>query len=220
MTQKNGGEKPMAGVGNQAAGNGARLYSYGEVFGILKNAFRSMSDFAEGRQTGLLPEDQAERIMLAVTRVNQCAMCAYGHSRWALEAGLSQQEVDHLLAGVQAGISQAQAASVLFAQHYADSRGKPACSAWQNLVQKEGRKKALAELGAMRMIMTGNALGIAAGSLKGRLQAGGKGDPRSSASYELGLLALLPFLGAGALLAAAGEKALGVPKLRCSRENR
>lgn len=216
MTQKNGGENNRTSKSDQAVGHGARLYTYKEVFSILKNAFRSMSDFSEARQTGLLPEDQAERIMLAVTQVNQCAMCAYGHSRWALEAGLSQQEVDYLLAGVQAGIPPAQAASVLFAQHYADSRGKPACAAWQNLVQREGRKKALAELGAMRMIMTGNALGIAAGSLKGRLQAGGKGDPRSSAGYELGLLALLPLLGAGALLAAAGEKALGVPKVRCS----
>ena len=41
-----------------------------------------------------------ERLMLAVTQVNQCPYCADFHAKQALEAGLSQEEIAQLLEGV------------------------------------------------------------------------------------------------------------------------
>jgi AhpD family alkylhydroperoxidase len=37
--------------------------------------------------------------MLAVTEVNGCEMCSYAHTKMALEAGLSNDEIQQMLAG-------------------------------------------------------------------------------------------------------------------------
>lgn len=71
----------------------------------------------------------------------------------------------------------------MFAQHYADSRGKPSKSSWDQIVKAYGLMKAKGILGAIRIIMMGNAYGIPWGSLLKRFK--GKSDTRSSLFYEL-----------------------------------
>ncbi len=66
-----------------------------------------------------------EKIMLAVTSVNDCRYCSWGHTRLALANGVDIDELNQLLSheGVNVG-SDADAAAVLYAQHYADTDGK------------------------------------------------------------------------------------------------
>ncbi len=132
--------------------------------------------------------------MLAVTEVNGCALCSYAHTRMALEMGLPEAEVRGLLAGMADGVPSDDLNGLAFAQHYADTRGRPDPTAWSELTQLYGEEHALCILRATRMIMWGNATGIPLGSLLARVR--GSSDPNSSLTYEvlttLGALAILP----------------------------
>ena len=144
---------------------------------------------AKGEKKGWMSEELRERLMMAVTEVNGCAMCSWYHTKVALEGGMAEDEVAALLSGEFQTVPENEITAVLFAQHYADMRGKPDGEAWDKLVSQYGKNAALAMLGAIRGIMFGNLLGIPSGSLMNRM--GSKRfqkDPRSSLAYELMLL--------------------------------
>ena len=63
---------------------GRKLFSVSETYGIVYRAVRTMPAFATAQRNGVLQEDFAERLMLAVTEVNKCAMCSYAHTKMAL----------------------------------------------------------------------------------------------------------------------------------------
>ncbi|MDA3853021.1 MAG: carboxymuconolactone decarboxylase family protein [Bacteroidales bacterium] len=66
-----------------------------------------------------------ERINLAITQVNGCKLCSYAHTKLALRSGIKQDEIQYLLTG---GLDQApkeEVEALLFAQHYAESKGLP-----------------------------------------------------------------------------------------------
>src|SRR5699024_12628547 len=60
--------------------------------------------------------------------------------------------------------------SDLFAQHYAESRGNPSESSWNEIIETYGEAKALGILGAIRMITFGNSFGIALSAFRSRLK--------------------------------------------------
>ena len=64
-----------------------------------------------------------EKVMLGVTSVTDCRYCAWGHGHWAMAKGVSLEEVNQIL-GQQTEALQArapaEAAAILFAQHYAE----------------------------------------------------------------------------------------------------
>ncbi len=75
--------------------------------------------------------------MLAVTEVNGCAPCSYGHTRMALDAGLSTDEVRGLLTGATGDVP-ADELGIAFSQHYAAMRGHPDPTAWPRVVEAYG----------------------------------------------------------------------------------
>ena len=113
---------------------GKKLYSVPEIYGIAVKAFRSMGTLRRGRKSGMLTEQLQERIMLAVTAVNDCPMCSYAHTELALKAGLDPEEIRMFVSGDFPDLPDDEIKAVLFAQHYADRRGKPAAGAWSELV--------------------------------------------------------------------------------------
>lgn len=117
-----------------------------------------------------------ERIMLAVTEVNGCALCAYAHTRFGIEAGLGPEEIRRILGGVTDDAPDEELPAIAFAQHYADTRAHPDPEAWERLVEVYGEGRALGVLGAIRVMMWGNAAGIPWSSLLSRLR--GSPDPR------------------------------------------
>lgn len=65
----------------------------------------------------------AEKVMLAVVGVNGCECCSYNHTVIALERGIRKDEIDSLLAGTIGSLADVEIPAVLYAQHWADTRG-------------------------------------------------------------------------------------------------
>ncbi|HZK39052.1 MAG TPA: carboxymuconolactone decarboxylase family protein [Clostridia bacterium] len=175
---------------------------------VLYNGLRNIKPLKRAKKDGLLGQAFIERIMLAVTEVNGCEMCSYAHTNWALEAGLSAQEIEQLLAGSAQGTPTDELPAILFAQHYADKKGNPDREAWERIREIYGQEKALGILGAVREIMIGNVYGAAAGAFSSRL----KGKPYKNSKWfkELGILlsilVFIPAAGIKALLAGLFKK--------------
>ena len=100
-----------------------------------------------------------ERLMLAVTAVNGCRYCLYGHTRMALVAGVSGEQVQKLCAGLVDDCPPEEATALLYAQHWADSDGKPAPQARARLRQVYGADKARSTEVSLQVIRVGNLAG-------------------------------------------------------------
>jgi AhpD family alkylhydroperoxidase len=100
-----------------------------------------------------------ERLMLAVTQVNGCRYCSYGHARLALTAGISQEEIEALGQGMFAGSPSEEVPALLYAQHWAEADGEPDQAARQRLVEQYGEEAATGIELVLRMIRMGNLLG-------------------------------------------------------------
>lgn len=167
---------------------GRRLYSLGEFYKIYYLALFSAKDFIYAKKKELLSEEFIERIMLSVTEVNGCSICSYAHTKMALEAGMSNEEIQKMLAGVIDDVPEEEISGVLFAQHYADKRGNPSKESWDRIVDLYGNEKAKGILGTTRMIMFGNAAGIPWGSFINRFKRQEEIDDRSNLIYEIAMI--------------------------------
>jgi len=165
---------------------GRKLYSVKESYGIFYNGIRSLRYMFRAKRNGELEDKFMERIMLAVTEVNECAICSYAHTKRALESGMSNEEIQKILAGIKDDIPDDEVAAVMFAQHYADTRGHPTGISWQRIVKIYGKSRSMGILGAIRTIMIGNTYGIPWSSFINRFRGGP--DNRSSLSYELTMM--------------------------------
>lgn len=165
---------------------GRKLYSVNESYGIFYNGIRTMKYLFQAKRKGELGNKFTERIMLAVTEVNKCAICSHAHTKRALEGGMSNEEIQKILAGIKDDIPDEEVTAVMFAQHYADTRGHPTKESWQRIIKIYGTSRAMGILGAIRTIMIGNTYGIPWSSFINRLR--GRPDSRSSLSYELKMM--------------------------------
>ncbi|HPO12735.1 MAG TPA: carboxymuconolactone decarboxylase family protein [Candidatus Hydrogenedentes bacterium] len=100
-----------------------------------------------------------ERLMLAVTEVNNCRFCARAHTRMALEAGVEAEEIRKLLEGQMESIPEAERPAVLYAQHWAETCGQPDPEAVQSLGEKYGKETVEWMHCAMRLVRIGNYTG-------------------------------------------------------------
>ena len=163
--------------------NSKQLYSISEIYKIVYYGLRTMKYMSFEKRKGNINSEFVERLMLAVTEVNKCAMCSYAHSKMALEMGMNSEEIKDMLNGEFSAVPNDELQAVMFAQHYADNRGNPTKESWDQIVSVYGQDKALGILGAIRAIMMGNAYGIAWGSFFNRFKR--NPDPRSNIIYEL-----------------------------------
>ncbi|OJF75612.1 MAG: hypothetical protein BKP49_11255 [Treponema sp. CETP13] len=180
---------------------GRKLYSFFETYIITVKAFRMMPVMARAEKNKLVSKQFRERIMLAVTNVNGCPMCSYAHTKMALESGMSNSEIQNLLDSEpnlnHSSIPEEEAAAIFFAQHYADSRCKPDKEAWQNIVDRYGRQKALAILSAIRIITMGNAFGVRLGGITDRIHGkefDKRTNPLTSILFLLASIITIPFV--------------------------
>ncbi len=178
---------------NKTKGYNQKRYSLVEIYSITIKAFRSTRILSKAKKSNLISEKLQERIMLAVTSVNGCAMCSYAHTEMALKAGLSNKEIQEFVSGNFPDIPEDEAKAIIFAQHYADVRGKLKKDSFDSLVETYGKEKAIAILATTRLIMMGNAYGIPLSSFKARFKEK-TSDHRSNIMYEiLIILFILPF---------------------------
>lgn len=169
-------------------------YSLADMATSFKRALRAFPVLREGRRSEVLGGDFIERIMLAVTEVNGCAVCSYAHAGRALEEGMDSAEISALLGGNPAAIREEEAKALAFGQHYADSRGNPDPEAVEVLFASYGVEQARLIIAAVQLIMAGNIAGLRQSALRSRRH--GRPYANSSLSYEIGgilaAVALIP----------------------------
>lgn len=169
-----------------------KLYSIPQTYLILYNGIRSLTFLRKAEKNNDISKEFTERIMLAVTEVNECEICSYAHTKMALEMGMNEKEIQDMLSGQHEDVPAKEMPAILFAQHYADSKCKPSQGAWESIVETYGETKASGILATIRIITIGNTVGVPLGSFIGRFK--GRPDKRSNIFYELGMmLSLLVF---------------------------
>jgi AhpD family alkylhydroperoxidase len=163
-----------------------RIYTWASFKMAVVEVFGHMQDLRQASQAGRVSRQFSEKIMLAVTRVNGCRYCAYGHSRAALIAGVPETELHKIMAGELGSFPEKEAVALAFAQHYAESDCRPDPDAWQKFVDYYGIDTAHDILVYMRMITFGNLYGNTFDALLSRLS----GAPAAGSSLwnELGVI--------------------------------
>jgi AhpD family alkylhydroperoxidase len=103
-----------------------------------------------------------EKVMLGVTSVTDCRYCQWGHTHWAMAHGVSLEEINQIL-GHQIGSLEAknpaEAAAILFAQHYAENLDQCDPEAIENLRKHYSNAQTAEILAYVREITLGNLAG-------------------------------------------------------------
>jgi len=152
------------------------------AFILIPSAAAKMID---NKRKKLIDKHFVERLQLAVTEVNGCAACSYAHTYIALKQGMSSEEIFGFLSGAKTFIHQQEAKAIVFAQHYADTRGFPQKDAFDAFVTEYGIQKGKVILAAIQLMHAGNIYGIPYSALISRLKR--KPYTDSSLIYELGM---------------------------------
>ncbi|MCM3745197.1 carboxymuconolactone decarboxylase family protein [Sporosarcina luteola] len=169
------------------------IYGTKELYVALYKGIRTFKYMRKNKKMNRISSHFIERIMLAVTEVNGCEVCSYAHTKIALEQGMSEKEIKMLLSGITEGISEGEMTAIVFAQHYADTRGNPSKEAWNRVVKVYGTEKALGILGVIRTIMIGNIYGIALSAFRSRIK--GKKIEKTTLFYEIKMImSIIPLL--------------------------
>lgn len=163
-----------------------RKFSLYELYRSFVYAPRAASKLIGNRKTKLLDPHFVERLQLAVTEVNGCAACSYQHTQMALEQGMSNEEITSFLSGDGSFTKPEEAKAIMFAQHFADSRGFPKKETYESIVEEYGEKEAHIILSAAQVMIAGNMYGIPFSAFLSRIH--GKPYKGSSLFYELGML--------------------------------
>jgi len=109
------------------------LHGPGQYFRLFGSTFKAMSGLGRIPKDERVPPSLTERITLAVSGVNECEYCSWLHSKKALELGFSEKDVENMLRGDLSGLNRAEAAAVLYAQHWADTDGNVSTDARKGL---------------------------------------------------------------------------------------
>jgi len=121
-----------------------------------------------------------ERLMLAVTAVTGCRYCSWAHTGAALRSGISQNEVAGLLIGSVDDCPPHEAIAMLYAQHWADSDGRPDPEARERLVQSYDAETVNTIDTILHSIRIGNYIGIFHERLLKRISFRRRGKPGDS----------------------------------------
>lgn len=163
-----------------------RKFSLWEMYRSFVFATGAMPKISGNKKTEFVDPHFVRRLQLAVTEVNGCPACSYQHTKMALRDGMSGEEISSFLSGDGNFIKPDEAKAIMFAQHFADSRGYPKKYAYDSIVKEYGEKKAGIMLSAVRIMIAGNMYGIPYSAFQSRLK--GKPFKGSSLFYELGML--------------------------------
>lgn len=175
-----------------------RIYTVAGYRQAIYEMFDHLDELRAAARSGRVSKPFAERIMLAVTQVNGCRYCHYGHARAALKAGVTPAEIESLVAGEFDQLPPEELVALLFAQHYAESAGRPDPEAWQKVVDTYGPAGAQDIMAYIRMITMGNLMGNTLDAFLSRLKLNPAGN--SSLAQELGvILGSVVFIPAGLL---------------------
>jgi AhpD family alkylhydroperoxidase len=137
-----------------------RIYpSFGAFWKEFKQLFSDRKKILKLMRENSISPCFRERLMLAVTSVNKCRYCAYGHSHRAVMEGVPQEEIQDLCRGTFDRCPEEELPGLLYAQHWAECSGKVSSETKANLISTYGESRAEAIEMAIRLIQMGNLLG-------------------------------------------------------------
>jgi len=140
--------------------NERRIYhGVGELLSDIRGIFSQRKSIRKLMRGNVITPAFRERLMLTVTGVNQCRYCSYAHSRQALSDGITKEEIDELTRGMFDGSPQKEIPALLFAQHWAESNGKPETAIRNKVENIYGSEVMTAIELTLRMIRVGNLSG-------------------------------------------------------------
>lgn len=163
-----------------------RKFSFLELYRALIYIPSAISKLKSNSKSNLVSSEFVERLQLAVTEVNGCPACSYQHTKMALRQGMSNEEISSFLSGGDEFIKPEEAKAIMFAQHFAESRGYPKKYAYEAIIKEYGEKKAQIIMSAVQVMIAGNIYGIPYSAFQSRLK--GQAYKDSSLFYELGML--------------------------------
>ena len=163
-----------------------RKFSFLELYLSFLYVPRALTKLRKNKKKEQISQQFIERMQLAVTEVNGCAACSYAHTTMALREGMSNDEISSFLSGGVDYIKLEEAKAIIFAQHFADSRGYPEKEAYEAIIKEYGQDKSRIILSAVQMMITGNMFGIPLSAYQSRRR--GKPFKGSTLGYELGML--------------------------------
>ena len=121
---------------------------------------RNLPNLVRAKRADRVSDQFAEKIMLAVTAVNDCQYCTRYHTDLARETGIDQSTIDDILeTDVGTAVDEYERPALLFAQHYAEANERPGETARAKLRAAYGRETATDILAFIRAIYFGNLLG-------------------------------------------------------------
>ncbi len=97
--------------------------------------------FVEAQLNPAISKSFSESVSLAISQVNGCKLCSYTHAKNALKSGMSEEEVEFLMSGGFDNAPKEQLEALLFAQHYADTKGNTDPEIKQKLLDTYGEEK-------------------------------------------------------------------------------
>jgi AhpD family alkylhydroperoxidase len=146
---------------------------YGHMNGFKKRTYAGVGDFlrdvrflvANRKRVRAILRGQTlsasfrERLMLAVTHVNQCRYCTRLHTKAALAEGMAREEIEAILHGEYQDCPAEEVAAILYAEHWAETEGRPDAESRDRVVQTYGSTMADAIDTALRIVKAGNYTG-------------------------------------------------------------
>ncbi len=163
-----------------------RKFTLSELYQSFIYVPRAMSSLIKKNKSQLVEKEFIERIQLAITEVNGCAACSYQHTKMALNMGMSNEEISSFLTGDKSYIKEEENKGILFAQHFADAKGKPNKNAFEEIAKEYGNEKSAVILASSQVMLAGNMYGLPLSAFQSRI----KGKPYSDSTiiYEMGMM--------------------------------
>jgi AhpD family alkylhydroperoxidase len=173
-----------------------RIFHCGNFFNSLGNIYTQFGNTKRAFKGKRINHAFAERIMLSVTRVNGCRFCAFGHTKAALAAGISEEEINELLNNEFRTIPENERTALLFAQHFAETNGNYDPELFEKIKEHYGNEAASDIMAYIQLITYGNLAGNTFDAMLYRLR--GYTVPQSSIFSEffitIGVIIFTPLL--------------------------
>ncbi len=166
-----------------------KIYTHKQFYRAIVLAFMGVKYIRLNRKKELISPQFQERIMLVVTEVNGCEACSYAHTKFALEEGMTSDEIEAILSGDTNVIPKNELVATFFAQHYTNNNGIVSEEAWNTLVREYGEESALIVLAFVRMMIVGNIYGMAISAIGDRFKR--KHTKKTNLFYELSIIFLV-----------------------------
>jgi AhpD family alkylhydroperoxidase len=130
--------------------------STSEFFTMFAGIFKIMLKANTLGAAEKIPGDFSERLMLAVTSVNQCAYCSYLHTQTALEQGVELENIKTILQGEIGSFSTEELPAVLYGQHFAETKSRVSEAAKSEFIKAYGLSRAAKIESYIMMVCFGN----------------------------------------------------------------